>query len=361
MTKRTAIRLHLTNVKGAGATELLLSLIPAIELDTRIWVSSLYLPNSGRLHSYQPSFSFTYTEIYTRKILNSFSRFFECTLLAWRFNGDSPLLVFGDIPLSCKAPQVVFVQTPNLIQADRADFSLNFLKYLVSRIIFRLNLKKVKAFIVQTSVMRDALEISYPAVKGRVHVIGQPVPEWLLENGLKRSAVSSGLAGRNLRLIYPAANYPHKNHDLLAKIELGDCWPIEQLILTLDSKLNPVSAIPWIHCSGFLSAQGIIDAYSNVDALVFLSKKESYGFPLVEAMIVGLPIVCPDLPYARILCGDEAIYFNPDSAESLKKALEDLKNRLHSGWWPNWEHQLRSIPSDWGVVAKKIVDVLLEA
>ena len=37
-----------------------------------------------------------------------------------------------------------------------------------------------------------------------------------------------------------------------------------------------------------------------MDALLFLSTDESYGFPLIEAMFVGLPIICPDLPYARV-------------------------------------------------------------
>ena len=30
--------------------------------------------------------------------------------------------------------------------------------------------------------------------------------------------------------------------------------------------------------------------------LCYLSKEESFGFPLIEAMYLGLPIVCPDLP-----------------------------------------------------------------
>ena len=52
--------------------------------------------------------------------------------------------------------------------------------------------------------------------------------------------------------------------------------------------------------------QGCHDA----DALLFLSEKD-FGFPLIEAMYLGLPIVCPDLPFARALWND-AIYFDPN-------------------------------------------------
>ncbi|NVZ67166.1 glycosyl transferase family 1, partial [Pseudomonas gingeri] len=114
-----------------------------------------------------------------------------------------------------------------------------------------------------------------------------------------------------MRLIYPAAGYPHKNHKLLAAIDTSDMtqWPVASVDLTLAQSSNPAPDAPWLHCLGVFSSQQMLDAYRRVDALLFLSTDESYGFPLVEAMFSGLPIICPDLPYARVLCGDEAIYF----------------------------------------------------
>ena len=101
----------------------------------------------------------------------------------------------------------------------------------------------------------------------------------------------------------------------------------------------------------------MIHAYQKVDGLLFLSTDESYGFPLVEAMFVGLPIVCPDLPYARTLCSDGAIYFDPYSIDSLRQAIDDLSARLAAGWWPDWKEQLASIPKDWDTVAEAMTDV----
>jgi glycosyltransferase involved in cell wall biosynthesis len=280
----------------------------------------------------------------------------ECTWLAGRFDGESPLLVLGDLPLGCRGPQTVFLQQSNLLKPEQADWRASHIAYALGRAIFRANLHRVRAFIVQTDVMRDALVRSYPSVAGRVYVIAQPVPIWLLHSGLKRQARVRA-TGQALDLIYPAAGYPHKNHELLSRLEAGAGWPVEHLVLTLDAAAHPAPGLSWVQCSSFLSPQGMIAAYSKVDALLFLSKKESYGFPLVEAMFVGLPIVCPDLPYARTLCGDHAFYFDPDRPESLQHALASLKSRLDQGWWPNWEDRLVNIPPDWDTVARMMLEL----
>ena len=93
--------------------------------------------------------------------------------------------------------------------------------------------------------------------------------------------------------------------------------------------------------------------------MLFLSKEESFGFPLIEAMYLGLPIICPDLPFARVLCGDDAIYFNPDDIESLRLSILRLKNNLIDGWRPNWNNQMNEIPKNWATVADEMLDLCI--
>lgn len=350
------VRLHLTNVVGAGASELLQSLLPALERDPEVLIKCIELPDRGKLADYQSRSPATVVKVYRRLLPNALSRMIECTWLAGRFDGDSPLLVLGDLPLRCRGPQTVFLQQSNLLKPKRTDWRPSRMKYALGRAIFQSNLDRVSAFIVQTDVMREALERSYPGVAGKVYVIAQPVPTWLLHSGLKRQARVRP-PGQALDLIYPAAGYHHKNHALLSRLDSHASWPIEQLVLTLDAASHPAPELSWVQCRGFLSPQAMIAAYSKADALLFLSKEESYGFPLVEAMFVGLPIVCPDLPYAHTLCGDQAFYFDPDQPESLRDAIASLKLRLDQGWWPDWEDRLLNIPPDWDTVARKMLEV----
>jgi glycosyltransferase involved in cell wall biosynthesis len=174
----------------------------------------------------------------------------------------------------------------------------------------------------------------------------------LLESQLKRTQRNSR-ADSGLRLFYPAAVYPHKNHQLLAAIQAdqANAWPVSELLLTIPGNLNPNPAIAWLHCVDRLAPDKVITAYQAADALLFLSLAESFGFPLVEAMWIGLPIICPDRPYARTLCGDQAIYFDPNDVTTLNEAVNDLSRRLDSGWWPEWSENLKAIPRNWEEVA----------
>lgn len=354
----SVLRIHLTNVAGAGATQLLLSLLPALELNPNVKITEIYLPNRGGLSVYHKLTESAAIKVYRRLLPNGLSRLMECFVFAFRFNGNIPLLVLGDLPLRCVAPQTVFVQTSHILKPKRFYWTLDNLKFAILRLVFQLNAKYAKAFIVQTNLMKDALSSSYPEISSRIHVISQPVPSWLLEFTPRTKSVNI-LSGFGLRLIYPATGYPHKNHRLLSEIspDLKQSWPVESLKLTLPVERNPAPNIPWVQCVGFLTANKMIEMYSNVDGLVFLSTDESYGFPLVEAMFVGLPIICPDLPYARELCMDGAIYFDPLSIDSLHKAIEALHIRLLVGWRPNWTEQLKLIPKDWGMVADAMIAV----
>lgn len=353
------MRLHLTNVAGAGAVQLLRSLLPALEATPGHHITAIHVPDRGPLAHYRATRDSTQVMAYRRHLPNALSRLLECMWPDRRFDGTEPMLVLGDLPLRCRAPQVVFVQTPHLAATSGRHRGLDRLKFSVARWVFKINARHCSAFIVQTALMRDALSAAYPDIAGRIHVIAQPVPQWLLDAKLHRTARTRPTDAL-LTLAYPAAGYPHKNHRLLAQIAPAQAaaWPIDRLTLTLPLSAHPALGVPWIDCVGLLKAQAMLALYRDCDGLVFLSTDESYGFPLVEAMFVGLPIVCPDLPYARALCGDDAIYFDPLSVGSLQCAVLTLRQRLQAGWWPDWSEPLRKFPADWRRVAEAMLAVV---
>lgn len=349
------LRLHLTNVAGAGAVQLLKSLLPAIERQSLAKVTEIHLPDRGDLKLYASRQSSTLCIPYVRWLPNFLSRIIECTVGGWRWPGVVPVLVLGDLPLRIKARQVVFVQTTHLTGGVQGGSTEQALKYRFARFIFGLNAKRVDQFIVQTEAMRVALLATYAVIAPKtVHVIPQPVPQWLLDSTLRRHdriEVTSGL-----RLFYPAHDYPHKNHELLRHVGDGD-WPLVQIVLTISPESSANPRIRQVDCVGFLAAEQMLAQYERADALVFLSLAESFGFPLIEAMWIGLPIVCPNLPYAHALCGDQAIYFEPLQPESFRQALWELSRRLKSDWWPDYNALLSRLPTSWDEVAEAFVKV----
>ena len=55
--------------------------------------------------------------------------------------------------------------------------------------------------------------------------------------------------------------------------------------------------------------------------MVFPSLTESFGLGLVESMMAKCPVAAADLPYAHEVCGDAAVYFNPNNSESIANTI----------------------------------------
>lgn len=357
--EKKEVRLHLTNIVGLGAVQLVESLLPSLLGSSNYSVGEIYLPSHNKFSQLLANHKNNRLIPYKRYLPNSISRILECTLFGGKFNGVTPLLVMGDIPIRCSTRQVVFVQSSLLTNTANNGRKLGAVKYWIARWLFQSNLKFASAFIVQTEAMKSALIATYPTIKDLVHVIAQPAPAWLVASHLKRTKPSSG-SNSGLRLFYPAAVYPHKNHRLLGQIKSKqiNLWPITELILTIPENQNPNPSLSWAYCVDRLTPDQVIRAYEQTDALLFLSNSESFGFPLIEAMWIGLPIICPDLPYARTLCGDQAIYFNPNQIDSLHAAIIELDKRLKSSWWPDWSEALSKIPHNWEEVAETMFGVI---
>ena len=238
------LRIHATNVQGMGAQRLLESLIPPLVARLNINASVVY-GSSVQTELFQGLAKELRISYYKRYLPNSVSRFLECTLFGFLFNGDGVLLTLGDIPLRSNSPQVVFVQTPHLFQSPDAT-TADSLKYRILRWVFKRNLRFADLLIVQTDAMSHALLASYPELENKVKIVCQPAPDWVLNSGLRFKGRNKAEARRGLNLFYPAAYYHHKNHHLLAKFAEGDGIEIDQLTLTIPAQMNPNPELKWI-------------------------------------------------------------------------------------------------------------------
>ena len=72
---------------------------------------------------------------------------------------------------------------------------------------------------------------------------------------------------------------------------------------------------------GFVSDTQLSWLYSNCEGLIFASKDEGFGIPLVDAAEFGKPIFCSDIPVFREVAKDNANYFSLSDPESLYQEL----------------------------------------
>jgi glycosyltransferase involved in cell wall biosynthesis len=66
---------------------------------------------------------------------------------------------------------------------------------------------------------------------------------------------------------------------------------------------------------------GLAAAYAGATALVLPSIYEGFGLPVVEAMQLGVPVVCSDIPVLREVSGGHATLVDPTDLESLIEGL----------------------------------------
>jgi glycosyltransferase involved in cell wall biosynthesis len=120
--------------------------------------------------------------------------------------------------------------------------------------------------------------------------------------------------GRRL-LVYPAITHPHKGHlvllDAMARVAAGR--PDVDLVLTggaglaEDEVARAAAGLgDRVLRLGRVSRAELDATVAAAEALVFPSSFEGFGIPVLEAMALGVPVICSDIPPLREVAGDAA-------------------------------------------------------
>ncbi len=68
----------------------------------------------------------------------------------------------------------------------------------------------------------------------------------------------------------------------------------------------------------------IVELYQFAALVVLPSQVETFGLPLVEAMACGVPVVASDIPVAREVCVDAALYYTLGDVDSLVEQIREI-------------------------------------
>jgi len=125
-------------------------------------------------------------------------------------------------------------------------------------------------------------------------------------------------------------------------------WNVEELIHEITHHKLLGERLFWLKG---ISDEYLERIYQNATCLVFSSKGEGFGLPLIEAAQFGLPIIARDIPVFREIAGDNAHYFRGAEAADLSgevKVWLALRERgLHpsSGniTWLTWKQSAQQI------------------
>ena len=75
-----------------------------------------------------------------------------------------------------------------------------------------------------------------------------------------------------------------------------------------------------------LSEEGLFEKYKNCDLLFFASTYEGFGMPIVEANIVGRPVITSNLYSMPEVAGDSALLVDPFNIEEIRNGIKKIIN-----------------------------------
>ncbi|MDI9549666.1 MAG: glycosyltransferase family 1 protein [Chloroflexota bacterium] len=181
----------------------------------------------------------------------------------------------------------------------------------------------------------------------RVHMQYSPDAPYLLMVGTLEPRKNHAAAFRALAALRQAG-YPHR---LL--IAGGDGWlfsPVRQLPATLGLD-NQVSFL------GYVSHADLLALYSAADCFLAPSLYEGFGFPVLEAMACGAPVVCSDASSLPEIAGDAALIVSPHDDAGLVNAIRLIIDQPQFAARLRELGQARAATFRWDHCAAETVDV----
>jgi glycosyltransferase involved in cell wall biosynthesis len=145
-----------------------------------------------------------------------------------------------------------------------------------------------------------------------------------------------------LRMLFVSVYYPHKDPSTLVRATVALNRRGERAVarITMQERefqpwacgprdyreLTAPEVQPFIQL-GQVAHSRIGEVNRDHDVIVFPSVSETFGFPLIEAMAMGRPVVAADTMINREICGPAALYFRPFDADALTNVLIELDHR----------------------------------
>jgi glycosyltransferase involved in cell wall biosynthesis len=145
---------------------------------------------------------------------------------------------------------------------------------------------------------------------------------------------------------YPAITWPHKNHEIILRSLnlLKTQYDITPEVFftgsatdhrsNLDKLARDLDVCDQLHYLGFVSPKELQAIFKSATAMIFPSRFEGFGLPILEAFHAGLPVLCSRATTLPEVARDGALYFNPDSPQELAALMRavaessELRNDL---------------------------------
>ncbi|AXJ01667.1 Glycosyltransferase involved in cell wall bisynthesis [Cyclonatronum proteinivorum] len=243
------------------------------------------------------------------------------------YNSKAPQIIGFNLPLYIY-PESPYVQQMSLKQKLKL-----WLKKKAHYYYFK---RDAAAYVVQTDDVNNRVQKALGT--SQVHTVTNTHSKFYLQDNHAEPKLSARENGE-IRLLTLSSYYPHKNLEIIPKVAdllIKEGYHKIRFVLTLKPQDfdNYIGTHPAIMNVGPVRPQDCPSLYEECDFMFLPTLAECFSASYAEAMVMKKPIITTDLGFARSICGDAALYFEPKNPQSaylaIKRLLnnQDLCNRL---------------------------------
>ncbi len=296
---------------------------------------SIVLPRNIKLHT-------------CSKVASPLSRLLleikDIPALVESFKADAVLGLgnFGLMNINC--PQAIWLRNGYLVYPPNYISSTTLKRrgrIIVEQFVLKRCLRTTQLLFCQTPVMKQKVVdyYGYDIEKTRLlpNAFSQMIRDDVFEGQTKRPSV---ISENDFNCLILSKFYPHKNPQIVLDTfqRAKELLKGFRFITTFSQQDDPAAKVflktvgndnelkKHIFNVGNIPHGQLGMYYRNIQLLLMPTLLESFSVTYLEAMNFGVPILTTDFDFARYICGDAAVYYNPENKSDFVCKLMSLKS-----------------------------------
>lgn len=324
---------HVTVYHKSSDKDILQIINPAEGL-TRVDESDLPFNNFYRAITYFLK-SIAKIFISTEKVENSdfFNRYNVANRLVKRFNIDILHSPYQAVPV---CSNVKMISTMHDMQQEYFPDFFTEKELAYREKYYPEYLKRSDLVIVSYQHIKDDVVRLYEIPKDKVHVILLQMDKLWFNNIDKDAVLNQGrLQVPEKYILYPANTWPHKNHLNLLEAILylkKEKNKLVNVVFTgnysnehgekVEKFVEENGLENQVFFKGIVGNLELFSLYQNTRAVLVPTLYEAGSFPLMESILMGVPVICSNVTSLPETIGNDRYVFNPQDKLSIAQKLE---------------------------------------
>jgi glycosyltransferase involved in cell wall biosynthesis len=225
-----------------------------------------------------------------------------------------------------------------------SHFARWWVRYMKS--VVPITVSSAAAIICGSEHSKRDLIAAYKLTPGKVHVVPYGVEHERFRPGAPLNADWARQAGIRAGYVLHVGELSHRKNipallRAVAQLRSQGKWGDRQLVLAgaeapgmlgADETHNTVKQLELtanVVLAGRVADEHLPGLYSQASLLVMPSLYEGFGFPILEAMAAGTPVVASNTSSLPEVAGDAAVLVPPQDTHALADAIDEVLSRLN--------------------------------